>query len=406
MSCAITSEQAAQVFATQASRLYGMIGASLAIDSPYINVLEKGTFPAAIATQLTSVIQGRSAPGDSKVFPTFENQVTVCTGSGLRDGNGTNQYFYNAKIKQSIGDRICFNAGFLAFAGSLNAQFQATQKLVTEYINADIRAELFTRSGVKAVVRSGVSATAMIAGGYNQIDTAVPAIESDARLTFGLLEKFASYMRERLKVNHFGSGANTNLRFIGGWDILAALRNDLGGAVGSAGTLTPFNALVAGGDKMASDGTKSYAFTQTYRGIEFGKDQEPMRANWTGAAYAFVEPDLAVAGSSGTVAAPNPAYDESSHEVGFLIGKGSFERQVPAPWTGEGKMKFERQLFGGEVMWHSVVDNCENPFGNWGALKYQIGRAFRPLYPWFVMPIIYKRCNDDAIASCSGISGL
>ena len=236
--------------------------------------------------------------------------------------------------------------------------------------------------------------------------TAVPAVESDARLTFGLLTKFGSYMREVLKVKLFGAGANSSLRFIGSWEILEALRNDLGGAAGSSAVITPFSALTAGGDKTATEANKSYAFIPTYRGIEFGKDQEPMRANWTGAAYAFVEPELSVAGSTGTVGAPNPAWLEASHEVGFLIGKGSFERQVPAPWTGEGKMKFDRQLFGGEVQFLSHRDMTCNLFGDFGVLAARIGRAFRPIYPWFVMPIIYKRCNDDALSSCSGVSGL
>ena len=99
MACVITSDQAAQVFATQANRLYGMIGSSLAVEVPYISVLEKGTFPAAVAAQLTSVIQGRAAPGDSLVQPTFANQVDVCDNGGQIDQNGTNQYNYAAKIK-------------------------------------------------------------------------------------------------------------------------------------------------------------------------------------------------------------------------------------------------------------------------------------------------------------------
>ena len=42
-----------------------------------------------------------------------------------------------------------------------------------------------------------------------------------------------------------------------------------------------------------------------------------------------------------------------------------------------------------------------------GVLAYRIGRAFRPIYTWFVMPIIYKRCDsDEGVVPCSSVSGL
>ena len=407
MSCILTAEQASQVFATQAERLYGNIAESLVTDVPYIDVLEKGTFPAAVGGALTSVVQGRAAAGDSLVTPTFTNLTALCDNAGNTDGSGTNQYTYQAKIKTGVSEKICFGAGFHAFAGSLNSQMISLQNLVKEYINADVRWELFTRSGVKAVVRAGVSWTSMVAGGYNQIDTAVPAVQSDARLTFGLLSKFGSYMREVLKVKTFGTGMNATLRFIGSWEILEALRNDLGAGAGTAGNIVPLGALAAGGDKTATEAIKAYAFVPTYRGIDFGKDQQPLRANWNGAGYSFVEPEVSVAGSTGTVAAPNSDWLTASHEVGFLFGKGSFERQVPAPWIGEGKVKFDRQLLGGEVQFLSNRDMGCNLFGDHGVLGYRIGRGYRPIQPWFVMPIIYKRCaDDDGVITCSGVSGL
>ena len=336
----ITQEQAKKIFSQQKHRLDSGIKAGIAA-SPYVNALEKGTFPAAVAAQLTSVIQGRSAPGDSKVFPTFENQGSVCTGSGPRDGNGTNQYSYNPKIKVSEGTPI--KIGTLQdFSSSLKSQFQATKQIVTEYINADIRAELFSRSGVKAVVRSGVSATAMIAGGYNQIDTAFPAIESDARLTPILLLKFARFMLENLKVKQFGSGANTNLRFVGGFE----LRESLGECLG----------------------------------IEFHLDQEPMRYNMSSSGPVFVEPEIVVDDPiKGKVGVPNPDWDEAYGEVGFLIGEGSFEFQVPksGKYTkGYGKNGVKTEF---------------NVAKRYGVITTSIAKSLRPIYPWFVMPILYKR---------------
>lgn len=404
MACAITSEQAAAIFATQSTQLYGQIGASLPVDVPYIDVLDKGTYPAAVAATLTSVVQGRAAAGDSLVAPTFSAMTSLCDNGGLTDQTGTNHYNYSAKVKTGISERICFGSGYHAFRDALLAQTKSLEELVKEYINADVRWELFTRSGVKAVVQSSKSHYAMISGGYNQIDTAIPAIEADGRLTHALLQKFASYMREVLKVKMFGSGTGASLKFIASWDLLEAISNDLGTA--ASGVITPWTALVQSGDRTATDAVKAYAFTPTFRGIQYAKDQQPLRADWTGAEYAFIEPEIVDAATAGNQGIPNPAWLEAGFEVSFLFGQGSFERQVPAPWTGEGKTRFARQMFGGEIQFISNRDMGCNMFGDQGVLAYRIGRAYRPLRPWFVLPIISKRCQDPTdVIACSGISG-
>ena len=328
----ITQEQAKKIFSQQKHRLDSSIQAGIT-DSPYFNVLEKGTLPTAISASLTTVVQVRAAQDDSKVHPTHDNKISVCTDDGVF-GDWTNMYTYRSRVKVGEGTPIKIGT-FPAFAGSLNAQFQATQQIVPEYINAAIRSELFLRSGVKAVIRSGVSATAMISGGYNQIDTAVPEIEADARLTPILLLKFARFMLENLKVKQFGSGANTNLRFVGGFE----LRESLGECLG----------------------------------IEFHLDHEPMRYNMSSSGPVFVEPEIQVYDPiRGKVAAPNPAWDEASGEVGFLIGKGSFEFQVPKSGRNGVKTEF-------------------NVAKRSGVITTSIATALRPIHPWFVMPILYKR---------------
>ena len=404
--CTVNADSVSALFTTQQNLLYGMINKALPVAVPFLSVLEKGTFPNATAATLTATIQGRAAPADDMVFPTFTDAVSKCDSCGDEIANGANQYIYQSRIKVIKSEKICFNSGFHAVKGALISQFQALTQLVTEVINADVRAEMYRRSGVKAVVQAGVSPTAMIAGGYNQIDTPMPAIQSSARLTFGLLEKFAAYMRETLLVQTFGAGNGANLRFVAGWETLSNLRNDLGGAAGTSAVITPYSALAAGSDKGVQDSLKSFAFEPTYRGIEFAKDQRPMRADWTGAAYSFIQPELAVAGSTGTVGAPNPAWNEAGYEVSYLFGKGSFAREVPAPWVGEGVTKFANQNFGGQLQF-VVPQGGDNLLRNYGVLVAQIGRAFRPLYPWFVLPIMHKRCApEDAVVACYGSNGL
>lgn len=409
MPCApIPIDIAQQAFSNDPQRLYGPIAKALRSRVAYISVLRSGTFPASVSATLLSVAQGRPYMASSMAAPAFTAMVDLCGSGGLGvDANGTNQYSYSAAINQGMSNRICLNQGFSAFMGSLQAQLDAYTIGVTELINADIRWQMFLQSGVKAVVQTGVAVTSMIVGGENQIAVAVPAIESDATLTFATLQAFNRYMRSSLRAKPFGAGATAAARFIGGPDILDSLRNDLGGAAGPGGAnIVPLGQVAAGGNKMAIDAITGYMFEPIYRGMEFAEDQIPLRLNWNGAGYDPVSPDAPQAATAGTVAVVSAGWQNASHEVAFLFYEGSFERQVPAPWTGEGKVKFDRQMFGGEIQFINHPDMVCNMFGDYGVLAYRVGRAYRPIYPWFVLPIIYKRCLDlNNEVACTGVSG-
>ena len=409
MACTpVPIDLATQLFSRDPQRLYGPIAKALLSQVPYISVLRSGTFPAQVASTLLSVAQGRPYMGSSLANPTFTSMLNLCGSCSLNvDKSGTNQYSYLAEINQGMSDKICLNQGFSAFVNSLTSQLEAYQTGVTELINSDIRWQLFLRSGVKAVVQSGQSIVNMITGGEYAIDTAVPAVQSDAALDQSTLQGFNRYMRSALRAKPFGSGAAAHSRLLASPDELDFLRANLGGAAGPGGAnIVPLGQLAAGGDKTAVEALKSYMFEPLYRGVQYGEDQLPLRLNWTGAAYVPVDPNLSQAGTVGTVAVVNPAWLNASHEVAFLFFDGSFERQVPAPWTGEGKIKFQRQLFGGEIQFINHPDMETNMFGDYGVMAYRVGRALRPIYPWFVLPIIYKRCEDaTTLATCTGVSG-
>lgn len=404
----IPIDLATQFFSKDPTRLYGPISKALATQVPYIGVLKSGTFPAAVSATLISVAQGRPYMGTSLANPSFTPMLNLCGSCSLNvDKSGTNQYSYVAEINQGMSDKICLNQGFSAFMGSLTAQLEAYQTGVTELINADIRWQLFERSGIKVVVQEGVGISAMIAGGEYAIDTAVPAVESDAELTQNLLQNINRYMRTAIRAKPFGSGANAHARFIGSADILDIIRNQLGGAAGTGGAnIVPLGQVAAGGNKMAIDAITGYMFEPLYRGVQYGEDPLPLRLNWNGSGYDPVDPNASQAATVGTVAVVNPGWLEASHEVAFLFYDGSFERQVPAPWTGEGKIKFDRQMFGGEIQFMNHPDMSSNLFRDYGVMAYRVGRALRPVYPWFVVPIIYKRCEEsNNLTTCTGVSG-
>jgi hypothetical protein len=85
----------------------------------------------------------------------------------------------------------------------------------------------------------------------------------------------------------------------------------------------------------------------------------------------------------------------------MLIADGAFERLVPEKYVGEGSFKFAPQLHMGELEWHYIMDNQCNQWGDFGWHKYQITRAYRPLRPQHIVPILYSRCPADlGLVSC------
>lgn len=395
------------VFSRNQNLLYGPIAQALRTKVPYISILRSGTFPAQVASTLIAVQQGRTLMGNSLANPSFTSMLDLCGSGGLNnDKNGTNQWSYFAGISSGKSDKICLNSSFSAFKESLISMVSAYQEGVVQLINADTRWQLFINSGVKAVVQIGVTAAGMISGGENQYQVAIPAVESNAELTVEVIQAFNRYMRSVLRAMPFGSGAGQFARLIAGPDVLDSLRDSLGGAAFGSALIMPLGALAAGGNRVGTEGLTSYLFEQLFRGVEYGEDQIPLRLNWNGAGYDPVNPDVSDAATAGTVAVTSPDWLEASHEVAFLVYEGAFQRLTPEAWTGEGKVRFDRQMFGGDLQFINNRDMDCNLFGDWGVLAHRIGRAFKPLRPWFILPIIFKRCLEtNSLASCTGVSG-
>ncbi len=278
------------------------------------------------------------------------------------------------------------------------------KKLITQYYNADIRYTLLSRSGVKYVASDPAVYTfaQSITGGENQIDVAFADIDaaSIAQLSFKALHKLARYMHEVLLVEMFEDGSQgQHYKFIGGSDTIEAFRAELG-------VKEVFVAATTGGFKWGEERLRSYSFESnvSYRGITFGVDQRPLRANVVNPATnfpTFIEPYTSTAVTIGNASRVSSTWVAAQLEVAFLIGKSSFERLVPERFTGEGSFKFSPQLALGELQWHYVIDNDCNEHGDFGWHKYEITRAYRPVRPANVVPILFRKCpQDSGVLAC------
>lgn len=398
----VTPYTAQSIASRDANRLLGSIAKALAINSPFVSILAGGVFPSGISDTVVSTIQEQALAGDSLVNPTFSATKDVCGPTITAEGVATTQYSYSLGTKRGRGPKICVKGSYAAYKGSYLMAEDSLKKLITQYVNADVRYTLMSRSGHKFVAgNSGVhSFQECLTGGENQIDVAWANITSSniGQISFKAVTKLARYLHEVTLAEMFLDGtAEQHYKFIGGSDIVEAFRTE-------AGITGNLQYLAAGGFKYGEQSLRSYSWESNvaYRGITFGIDQRPLRASaFSASTPTFVEPFVGVSVTKGTASRVNPDWIAAPFEVAFLVAKDPFERLVPERYTGEGSFKFSPQLAMGELQWHYVIDNDGNQYGDFGWHKYEITRAYRPVRPANVVPILFRRCGyDTGIAGC------
>lgn len=398
MPTCFTPTVASDIASKDTNRLQGAIAKALAVNSPFVNILKGGVFPAGVSDVVRSVVQEQALPGDSLVTPTFTDTVNICGPVEDQEGVATTEYSYKLGTKRGFGPKVCVKGAYAAFRGSYLAAEDSLKKLMLEYVNVDVRANLLSRSGVKFVAgNSGtVSFSQGLTGGESQIDVAFANIASAniGQLSFKALHQLARYNKEVLLGEMFNGD---HYKFIGGSDIVEAFRNEIG-------VKEVLLSFASGNIKYGETALKGYSWESSvaYRGIQFGVDQRPIRASAVvNGVPTLVEPFISVATTKGNARRVNPAWVSAPFEIGFLIGDNTFERLVPERFTGEGSFKFAPQLATGELQWHYQVDNDCNAYGDFGFHKYEITRAYRPIRPSNVIPILYRRCPyDTGIVSC------
>jgi hypothetical protein len=400
--CVVTPYVASALASKDSNRIQGQIAKAMALNSPFVNILDGGILPAGVSDTVRSVIQEQALPGDSLVAPSFVATKDLCGPIASAEATATTEFTYSLGTKRARGPKICVKGAYAAYKGSYLMAEDSLKKLITQYFNSDVRATLYSRSGVKyTALNSGLYSFANgIAGAEFNIDTAFVnvAATSIGQINFAVIHKLARYLHEVLLVEMFDEGTvNAHYKWIGSPDSIEGFRAELN-------VVTDLRYLAAGGFRAGgADALFSYRWEGPYRGVAFGVDQRALRAsNVVAGVPTLVEPFVGVATTNGTASRVNPAWTGAQFEVGFLIGKSSFERLVPERYTGEGTFKFSPQLAMGELQWHYQIDNDCNQFGDFGWHKYEITRAYRPVRPHSVIPVLYRRCEfQTGIVTCS-----
>jgi hypothetical protein len=389
------------------NRIVGTVAVALAANAVFLNVLEGGVYNSGVSDEVRSVVQLPAAPGDSLAEPTFVNDTDVCGTVGTEDRVSTTEFSYRLKTLRSRGPRICVKNGYSAFRDSYTRAEQSLADVVTQKINADVRAQLFRNSASKFNAAAGYNFSDLFTGGTPQdVGVDFAQVEPSGQLSFKALHRVARHLREALFAKPFSlPGVGQHFKFIGSSEVIEGFREE-------TGVKDVLLSLVSGQYQLGEKVLTGYAWDAAapYRGLTFGIDQRPLRAagfNVDGD-LTFINPILVVeddVDANTAHAEINPDWAAAPFEVGFLLAMGTLERQVPEKYIGEGMFKFAPQLHMGELMWHYVIDNDCNQFGDFGWHIYQITRAYRPVRPEHIVPILYRRCEADLGLDACASSG-
>lgn len=382
--------EASDFLSQDQNRISGRIARSLAINSPWINILETGTFRAGVSCTQRSIVAEAIAPALSQCAPVWgaftcdRPPQTVCYGS--------TEYQYAPEQYFEKSCPFCLQTSFCAFRNAIRMVEMSYTDHITTLWNSWIRAKVFQLSATKVVADStATSFDQIVARGFA---TNFPAGRTpNSPLTWRFVKFVANYLTHTLLAGSefkWGNGALGGFRLITDQQTIDSFRDD-------NNVRLDIRAIAAGCCDKGMTMLGSYSWLGPWQGVEFGVDQSIIRVSGVRAdgTVCCVEPFLSEAATKGTKRIVNPAWLAAPYQISFLMAKGTFVREIPEEFLGEGLTKFERQNWGGKITWHNVLDNCDNITGNKGFHYWNLAAAFRPERPEFAIPILHTRCVDD-----------
>jgi hypothetical protein len=272
----ISPAQVSDIATKDSSRIVGTIAKCLAANSPYIGVLGGGTFASGVSDEVRSVVQMPAAPGDSLAEPEFTNDSEICGSVGTQDLTDVQEFTYRLQSKRGFGPRVCVKKGYAAFKDSYLRSEDALAKLITQYINADIRAVTQKLSASKFIAKTGLGFFDCFAGGQEtDIGIQYPQTLPDAAPSFDSLHAIARYLKEALFAEMFPASDKgmAHFRVFAEENMIERWRNE-------TGVKEVLLAGVTGGYKFGETSLTGFSFESApaYRGLAFARDQRPLRA--------------------------------------------------------------------------------------------------------------------------------
>lgn len=367
----------------------------LALTAPWMDVFGTDVWYSGVASTQRSVVQQNacSSDPDDLSFPSWD--AWSCDFDPKTLTIDTCDYQYTVSYRDYQGPTFCVATDHHSFKGSIAMAEKALRQVTFDRWNAYNRKQALALSGTKLVIHSTLSFNQAVTRGFQTNFAA--GVCPDGPLTWSALQQLKNFMKNSLLAtpdNMWGSGNMMYFKFIGSDAIIDTIRD-------SASVHADIQYLAAGSYKEGKEGILAFQWEGPYRGVAFGVDQTPIRLNACNAdgtvnTSNIVPPFVCTVGANGQqMRATNPKWEQAPYEIGFLIGKNAIYREIPEQFLGEGTTKFDKQYWGGDVQWINNKDQTCNPVGDRGYHLLRFAAAYRPVYPQFIVPILYSRCVTD-----------
>lgn len=363
--------------------------------NPYPSIIMSGTIDNRSTLQRSVAIE-RAMPSASLVRPTFTPDAQLCGTAGGVAQLGSTEFEFELEGIRGRGPMICYRQARTAWPSTYAGLYSSLKQSLVDITGADIRIALHDLSGCKLTATEGEAFEDVFVGEMFAVGTEYADVTPDSPISFRGLEIAATHMREYLYAEPFDGDEDEGVAmFIAGQNQIQLLRDE-------ADIREDIRALITGRYKMGEETVTGYRFKGPYKGIAFGVDPLPLRADSvTDGQPNFVEPLLATDVTVGTAGRINPDWLEAEFEVGFLCFKNSFKRLLPTDYKIPG-FDFPAPISNDGLKFKWLDDADCHLFNDFGLHIWEILRAYQPVNPHAICPVLYSRCTADMdLTACS-----
>lgn len=366
--------------------------------SPWVTLVKRGVFPAAMGETISVLTYERSAPTDAE--PTWSDVAVVdqaeggaCLPPATKVAIGSRTRSYNLKRRVLEGPDFCAEEARTVFA--LADQLNAITDILAQYtmIEWEIRDrhEYFRNTKHKVVIDSCTPTMTSTSA------TTYPAVCPTGTLNQGVL----NLLRQKLIRD---GAADSAMGVMDGSPVLTAIMS-----AETSDRIIFENADIRQDLRWGkpSELLAAMGVERSYRGYFHLIDPYPRRFSCEGGVYTEVPAFATTAVTKGNSAEVNPNWEAiatAPFEETFIFDPEVFHQLIPEPITNPASnFRFDPITYTGDWKVKNIPDRVCNPDNNILYHRGVLAAASKPVHPERGMSIIHRRCAPPCslLTSCS-----
>lgn len=371
--------------------------------SPWVKLIQRGTFPDGMGHTISALTYERSAPVAAE--PTW-TALTVndgdiaegglCLPPATQVGIASTNRTYNLARRVLQGPDFCVEN--IRFSFQLRDQLEAVVSVLTEY--AMIEWEIRDRHEYLRLVKWKVSVDAFLT---ESTSTTAPYFSTcpTSILTQGVLNRWrVRLLRDGAVLSALGMANGTPILTLicsaeTSEDLIfrnADIRDDL--------RWGKPNELLA-----------PFGVDRSYRGFYHLIDNYPMRGSCAAGVFTEIAAFTATVGaypgaaaSKGSKTEVATAWQTAPYEISFIFDPTVLEQLIPKPISSpHPKFRFDPVNYMGDWQVKNIVDRVCNPDGTILYHRGILGAASKPVHPERGVAFLHLRCDPalNLVTSCS-----